>query len=95
MYALHEYGSPLHYHDGTRADDMVEGGQQGSVLVAAHLAALALQPVLQAADSKLKENGGCVLAIADDVYMLIPITSSLSSQNTVLLFFRLAGKQQY
>jgi hypothetical protein len=69
IHALHEYGSPLHYHDGTRADDMVEGGQQGSVL-AAHLAALALQPVLQTADNKLKENGGCVLAIADDVYML-------------------------
>ncbi len=32
IHALHEYGSPLHYHDGTRADDMVEGGQQGSVL---------------------------------------------------------------
>ena len=38
--------SPLHYyHDGTRADEMVEGGKQGGV-AASHLAALALQPVL-------------------------------------------------
>ena len=69
VHALHAYGNPLHYHDGTRSDDMVEGGKQGSV-IAGHLAAFALQPVLLAADSKLKENGGCVLAIADDVYML-------------------------
>jgi hypothetical protein len=41
---------------------MVEGGKQGGV-AASHLAALALQPVLLAADSILKVNGGCVLAI--------------------------------
>ncbi len=29
LHALHENGSPLHYHDGTRADDAVEGGKQG------------------------------------------------------------------
>ncbi len=50
LHALHEYGSPLHYHDGTRADDAVEGGKQGGVM-AGQLAALALQPVLIAADS--------------------------------------------
>ena len=45
LHATHEYGSPLHYHDGTRADDAVEGGKQGGVM-AGQLAALALQPVL-------------------------------------------------
>ena len=48
---------------------MVEGGQQGAV-AASHLSALALQPVLQSADSKLKENDGCALAISDDEYFL-------------------------
>jgi hypothetical protein len=58
---------------------MVEGGKQGGV-AASHLAALAPQPVLLAADSILEVNGGCVLAIrvadgpmpviADDAYML-------------------------
>ena len=49
------------------ADDVVEGGKQGGV-AASHLVAMALHPVLQAADSKLKVNGGCVLAISDDGY---------------------------
>ena len=31
MHATHEHGSPLHYHDGTRADDAVEGGKQGLI----------------------------------------------------------------
>ena len=69
LHAMHQYGSPLHYYDGTRSDDMVEGGQQGAV-AASHLSALALQPVLQSADSKLKENGGCALATSDDEYFL-------------------------
>jgi hypothetical protein len=51
---------------------MLEGRKQGGV-AASHLAALsvALQPVLlAAADSKLKVNGGCVLAtgISDDAH---------------------------
>ena len=48
---------------------MVEGGQQGAV-AASHLSALALQPVLHFADSKLKENDACALAISDDEYFL-------------------------
>ena len=68
LHALHEYGSPLHYHDGERADDTVEGGMQGSV-VSGHLAALALQPVLIAADSALKESDGFAVAIIDDGYL--------------------------
>ena len=71
LHATHEYGSPLHYHDGTRADDAVEGGKQGGVM-AGQLAALALQPVLVAADSALRESGGCALAIIDDGYLLGP-----------------------
>jgi hypothetical protein len=71
MHATHEHGSPLHYHDGTRADDAVEGGKQGGVM-AGHLAALALQPVLIAADNALKEHGGCARAIIDDGYLLGP-----------------------
>ena len=73
LHALHEYGgSPLHYHDGPRADDTAEGGMQGSV-VSGHLAALALQPVLIAADSALKESDGCAMAIIDDGYLLGPV----------------------
>ena len=56
LHAMHEHGSPLHYHDGTRADDMVEGGKQGGVAAAparklgrndnaaSHLAALSGTP---------------------------------------------------
>ena len=55
-----------HYTTMTRADDTVEGGKRGCP------SQVALQPVLLAADSKLKENGGCVLAISDDAYMLGP-----------------------
>ena len=62
---------PLHYHDGTRADDAVEGGKQGGVM-AGQLAALALQPVLTAAGSALKESGGFATAIIDDGYLLGP-----------------------
>ena len=69
LHALHEYGSPLHYHDGTRADDAVEGGKQGGVM-AGQLAALAPQPVLIAADSALRESGGFATAIIDDGYLL-------------------------
>ena len=71
MHAIHAHGSPLHYHDGTRADDAVDGGLQGNVM-AGHLAALALQPVLLAADRALKEHGGCARAIIDDGYLLGP-----------------------
>ncbi len=72
LHATHEYGSPLHYHDGTRADDAVEGGKQGGVM-AGQLAALALQPVLIiAADSALRESGGFATAIIDDGYLLGP-----------------------
>ncbi len=73
---------PLHYHDGTRADDAVEGGKQGGVM-AGQLAALALQPVLTAADSSAltwRESGGCALAIIDDGYMLGP-TKALAYRN--------------
>jgi hypothetical protein len=73
LHAMHQYGSPLHYYDGifdgTRSDDLVEGGKQGG-FAASHLVALALKPVLQFADSKLKENGGCAPAISDDEYLL-------------------------
>ena len=69
LHATHEYGSPLHYHDGTRADDAVEGGKQGGVM-AGQLAALALQPVLVAADSALRASGGFATAIIDDGYLL-------------------------
>jgi len=71
LHALHEYGSPLHYPDGERAPDTVEGGMQGSV-ASSHLAAMALQPVLIAADRALKESDGCALAIIDDGYLLGP-----------------------
>ena len=41
--------------------------------MAGQLAALALQPVLIAADSALRESGGCALAIiVDDGYLLGP-----------------------
>ena len=40
--------------------------------MAGHLAALALQPVLLAADRALKEHGGCARAIIDDGYLLGP-----------------------
>ena len=59
-------------------------GKQGGVM-AGQLAALALQPVLIAADSALRESGGCALAIIDesDGYLLGPPRPSLLSlQNT-------------
>ena len=40
--------------------------------MAGQLAALALQPVLIAADSALRESGGSALAIIDDGYLLGP-----------------------
>ena len=40
--------------------------------MAGQLAALALQPVLIAADSALRENGGFATAIIDDGYLLGP-----------------------
>ena len=71
LHATHEYGSPLHYHDGIRADDAAEGGKQGGVM-AGQLAALALQPMLIAADSALRESGGFATAIIDEGYLLGP-----------------------
>jgi hypothetical protein len=45
--------------------------------MAGQLAALALQPVLVAADSALRENGGFATAIIDDGYLLGPPKAKL------------------
>jgi hypothetical protein len=52
--------------------------------MAGQLAALALQPVLIAADSALRENGGFATAIIDDGYLLGPpkaLVAVLTSPN--------------